>query len=178
MSEEILITAFTKLRRRLLRLARDIMADDEKASDALQDAFCRLWPRRATIRTAEEAQALSVVTVRHLCFDALRRNKRECALDEACDGPSVESVHEKMERDEQYRLVMRLVEEVLTPTQRLILRQKDFEGQSVEQIAKQLSMQEAAVRMHLSRARKAIREQYNRCMSHEKEGDYFQKTSR
>lgn len=162
MSEEILTTAFTRLRQRLLRLAGSLLVDDEKASDALQDAFCRLWPKREKIHTAEEAQALSVVTVRNLCLDELRKRRQESGLDEADDLLQVESAHDRMERDEQYRMVMRLMEEVLTPTQRLIFRQKEIEEKTIEEIAGLHNMQETAVRMHLSRARKAIREQYNK----------------
>lgn len=162
MSEEILTTAFIRLRQRLLRLAGSLLADDEIASDALQDAFCRLWPKREKIHTAAEAQALSVVAVRNFCLDELRKRRQEFGLDETKDLPYMESAQDRMERDEQYQLVMRLVEGVLTPTQCLIFRQKEIEGKTIKEIAGLHSMQETAVRMHLSRARKAIREQYNK----------------
>jgi RNA polymerase sigma factor (sigma-70 family) len=165
MSEEILITTFTKLRQRLLRLAKGIVANDDEASDALQDAFCRLWPRREDIDSSEKAQALTVVTVRNLCLDSLRKRRDVYTLDEAQDSPPVESDQERLEREERFRLIEQWVDEALTPVQRTIFRRKEFEGESVEQIAASLSMQEAAVRMNLSRARKTIRELYNKWTS-------------
>lgn len=165
MSEEILITTFTKLRQRLLRLAKGIVANDDEASDALQDAFCRLWPRREDIDSSEKAQALTVVTVRNLCLNSLRKRRDVYTLDEAQDSPPVESDQERLEREERFRLIEQWVDEALTPVQRTIFRRKEFEGESVEQIAASLSMQEAAVRMNLSRARKTIRELYNKWTS-------------
>ena len=42
MNEEPLILTFTKLRKGFLRLASRFLPNEEDASDALQDAFCRL----------------------------------------------------------------------------------------------------------------------------------------
>ena len=49
------------------------------------------------------------------------------------------------------------VESCLTERQREVLRRHEYRGESFEQIADELHMQPPAVRMQLSRARKAIR---------------------
>ena len=51
MSEKVLISVFAKMRRKFLRMAMHILPDEDDAADALQDAFCRLWPRRDNINT-------------------------------------------------------------------------------------------------------------------------------
>ena len=66
----------------------------------------------------------------------------------------------EQERREQYEIVQQLITQSLTPLQQRILRLHDMEDQSYDEIAKQEGMQEAAVRMQLSRARKMIRECY------------------
>ena len=73
MSEEILLTTFSQLRNRLMRLSRRFLRNEDDASDALQEAFCRLWPRRQTIRSPREAEALTVTTVRNVSINILRR---------------------------------------------------------------------------------------------------------
>ena len=64
------------------------------------------------------------------------------------------------EREELYRRVETLIDQKLSPTAREILKRKEFLGESFETIAQALNMQETAVRMQLSRARKTIRECY------------------
>ena len=59
MSESILTHTFTALRKKFLRIAMHILPDEDDAADALQDAFCRLWPRRDSIDNEAEAEALT-----------------------------------------------------------------------------------------------------------------------
>jgi RNA polymerase sigma-70 factor (ECF subfamily) len=75
MSDKTIITVFTKLRRKFLGMAMAILPNEEDAADALQDAFCKLWPRRDTINDEAKAEALTGITVRNICID--RTRKRE-----------------------------------------------------------------------------------------------------
>ena len=73
MSEETLTSTFTLLRRKFLRMASRFFPDEEDANDALQEAFCRLWPKRDEIDSRQEAEAMTAATVRNLGIDAYRR---------------------------------------------------------------------------------------------------------
>jgi RNA polymerase sigma-70 factor (ECF subfamily) len=168
MNEEPLITTFTKLRKSFLRLASRFLPNEEDASDALQDAFCRLWPRRNQIHSSQEAEALAVTTIRNLCIDQVRKEKVPIMeLDAERDSTPTESIEESIERQELFQEVEKLIDQQLSPVQRLILRKKEYEDESIEKIAKELDMQQAAVRMQLSRARKIIRECYRNRHNHE-----------
>ena len=169
MNEEPLITVFIQLRKGFLRLASRFLLCEEDANDALQDAFCRLWPRRNQIHSSQEAEALAVTTIRNLCIDQVRKEKVPIMeLDTERDSKSTETIEEKIEREELFREVEVLIDKQLSPIQRLILRKKEYEEESIEKISKELNMQQAAVRMQLSRARKIIRECYQNKHSHEK----------
>lgn len=161
-SREPLPAAFERLGRSLRRMARTLMGDADDAEDALQEAFCRLWPRRSRIETEDEAARLLTATVRNLSIDVLRRRKLEAAvpLDEARDAMPDGEAEAAEQREEQYRRVSALVEEKLTPLQRDILHRREILGQDYEQIATELQMLQPAVRTQLSRARKTIRECY------------------
>ena len=168
MNEEPLITTYTKLRNSFLRLASRFLPNEEDASDALQDAFCRLWPRRNQIHSSQEAEALAVTTIRNLCIDQVRKEKVPIMeLDAERDSTPMESIEESIERQELFQEVEKLIDQQLSPVQRLILRKKEYEDESIEKIAKELDMQQAAVRMQLSRARKTIRECYRNRHNHE-----------
>ncbi len=163
MSQEPLLTAFTKLRTNLLQMTKHLLRDEEEASDALQEAFCRLWTRREKIKNEQEASALAVTTVKNICIDVLRKDKNihHCELDTDRDSPLSDSVQEEMERKERFDMVNRIIENQLSALQQKILRMKDLEGREIDEIAIELQMQPTAVRMNLSRARKTVREQYN-----------------
>lgn len=164
MSEEILTSAFTGMRGRFLRLARRFLPVAEDADDVLQEAFCRLWPKADSLRDMREAEAMAAVTVRNLCIDTLRRRAdRQTvgvdALRHEGDGPAAD---EAMEREEQLRAVERIIESRLTEGQSRVLRMREMEGLTVAQIAERTGMRPEAVRMQLSRARKTVRECYNK----------------
>ena len=168
MSDEFLVTTFTDLRKGFLRLASRFLPNEEDASDALQDAFCRLWPKRNQIHSSKEAEALAVTTIRNLCIDQIRKDKVDVVeLDAERDAKPSETIEERIAKEELYREVEEIIIRQLSPVQQQILREKEYEGKSMEERAQALGMQPAAVRMQLSRARKIIRECYRNRHSHE-----------
>lgn len=162
MSKETLTLTFTELRKNFLRLAMRFLPNKEDADDALQEAFFRLWRHADQIGSREEAEALTVVTVKNLCIDTLRKrnNIPTVELDENRDESVCDQADESIEREERFRTLERIIELRLTPLQQQILRMKEYEGKKYNEIADILGMQEPAVRMQLSRARKEIRDCY------------------
>jgi len=170
MSEKTLVMTFTNLRKGFLRLAYHFLQNEEDADDALQEAFCRLWPKRDDIQTMQEAEALTVTTVRNLCIDQIRKNHVQTVdIAEWRDTDGNEGVDVVMEREEQFREIEMIINGHLTPLQQLIIKRKEYEDKSIEEISSELNMQPTAVRMQLSRARKTIRECY------QKRNDYGKK---
>lgn len=163
------LSAFRRIGRRLQRMAGSILGDEADAEDALQDAFCRLWPRRADIGSEREAEALLTTTVRHLSYDTLRRRHTAATdpIDETRDAQPADDADEAAEREARFREVEAIIDKQLSPTARDILRRKEYEGQDFDTIAAELNMQPAAVRMQLSRARKIIRTCYQQLHNHE-----------
>lgn len=168
MRENNLITTFTQGRGKLLGMARLLLGNREDADDALQEAFSRLWPRAEQLRTLAEAEKVAMTTVRNLSIDQLRRQSGHITeeLSDVQNDPmlSIETDQEQ-DRHEQYRLVKQIIVQRLTPLQQKILEMHDIEGLGYDEIARREEMQETAVRMQLSRARKTIREYYTRLNS-------------
>ena len=165
MSESILTHTFTALRKKFLRIAMHILPDEDDAADALQDAFCRLWPRRDSIDSEAEAEALTTTTLRNICIDNVRKHRiNTVPIDEEHDRCEESNGNEQEER---YIEVKKIIENGLTPQQKEIIELKEIEGYTIEEIAMTLSSTESAVRMNLSRARKRIRECYRKEAGHE-----------
>ena len=77
------------------------------------------------------------------------------------DGRQIEDEgSDAAEREALFRKVEASVDSELTELQKLIVRKHEYEGQSFERIAKDLGMRQEAVRMHISRARKILRDKF------------------
>ena len=72
MKGDFLTTAFQRLR---LRMGRGGRGDDE-SEDALQEAFCRLWPRRERLDDAAQAEGMLAVAARNIRIDATALTRR------------------------------------------------------------------------------------------------------
>ncbi len=162
MNQEPLLSAFTRLRDNLLSMSRRILQNEDDASDAIQEAFCRLWPLRSKVKDEQEASALTVTTTRHICIDRVRQKSRFTEYDPESNEIQEETDNDNEQVQELFLTVKRLIDRELTENQRLILELRDFRGFEIDEIARQLNMQPTAVRMNLSRARKTIREQYKK----------------
>ena len=88
-------------------------------------------------------------------------------LDAERDSKPSETIEESITKEELYQEVEEIINRQLSQVQQLILREKEYEGKSIEEIANGLGMQQTAVRMQLSRARKIIRECYQKRHNHE-----------
>ena len=130
-----------------------------KTEDTLQDAFCRLWGGKYKIGSVKDAIGLLSRTGRNLEIDEYRKARGRQTV--SLEGRQVEDEQgDAMEKELLFRKVEASVESELTDLQRLIVRKHEYEGQSFERIAKDLGMQQAAVRMHISRARKILRDKF------------------
>lgn len=147
MIEDFLTEAFLALRGRW------------KTEDILQDAFCRLWGGKYKIGSVKEAMGLLSRTGRNLEIDEYRKARKRQTV--SLDGRQVEEEpDDAMEKELLFRKVEASVDSDLTDLQRLIVRKHEYEGQSFERIAKDLGMQQTSVRMHISRARKILRDKF------------------
>ena len=156
MAKDYLTDAFVRLRQKLKGISGGMLPDPGGAEDVLQDSFVRLWRRQYPIGSEKEAEALLTRTVRNASLNE-RRRMRTVPLEKEVldDSPGQES---REERERTYDEMHRKIEKTLTETQRFILEEKEYGGRTLEDIAKELKMEPAAVRMQLSRARKTLRE--------------------
>lgn len=152
---DFLTTTFLRIKARLENRARWILHDPDRVDDALQEAFVRLWGRYS-IHNEKEAEALLMRTVRNVSIDENRKRRAESL-------PAELPAEEEVSSWERERLFLELEEHIakeLSDTQQYIIRRHEYEGVSLEQVAKELGMQAPAVRMQLSRARKIIKAKY------------------
>ncbi len=149
MKEDFLTEAFVSLK------------DRWKAEDALQEAFCKLWGRKYKVSSLKEAVGLLSRTVRNIEIDELRKagRRKTVGLDKAgLEEDSGEAM--ALEREALFRKVEASLDRDITLLQKKVIQLHEYEGLSFEEIAKELGMQPAAVRMQASRARKVLRDKF------------------
>ena len=135
------------------------LKDSWKAEDTLQEAFCRLWGRKYKASSLKEAVGLLSRTGRNIEIDEYRKSKRGKMV--GLEGVVVEDEGDsRSEMESLFRKVEASVEKELSETQKEIIRMHEYEGMTFENIADELGMAPAAVRMQASRARKLLRDKF------------------
>jgi len=162
MSEIILTSAFKRWRNHFLRQAMRILPSESDAEDALQDAFIKLWPKAGKIDTEQDAVALASVTIRNISIDKYRNTKRSNVVDIEGYETDDDSGFESDLIEKKIDVIEKIMNRCLTKSQTEIIRMRDYEGRSYDEIGLLLNLKPTAIRMQLSRARKAIREEYRK----------------
>ena len=152
-AQDFLTEAFVRLRQKLKLISGRVMVDPAGAEDVLQDSFVRLWRKQYTLRSEKEAEALLSRTVWNASLNERRRRRPlPMETDLPDEGPDAE------EKQRAYEDLKRTIDSELTQLQKYILEEKEYGGRTLVEIARDLGMEAAAVRMQLSRARKTLRD--------------------
>ena len=149
---DFLTEAYIRLRQKLRLASSKYLSDADIVDDILQDSFLRLWRRQYPLSSEKEAEALLKKTVKNTSINERRRKMTiSLRIDYPDDSPDV------AEKEKAYDELEGKIQSELTKTQQYILKEKEYGGRTLDNIAKELKMEPAAVRMQLSRARKALR---------------------
>jgi len=146
------------LRNRLFRLAKRLLDDPEEAKDIVQDVFVKMWNMREKLDEYRSVEALAVVTTRNMCLDKLKTRRYKLENLDNLRSEAEEALFE--DRKDLSDVVQKIhtIIRTLPEQQQSIIHLRDIEGYEFDEIAEILDMNENAIRVNLSRARKKIRE--------------------
>lgn len=152
MGSDTLIDTFSRLRVKLHRAAMGLLRNEMEAQDAVQDAFVNLWGARMPETDAEARNRLFLV-LRNVCLNKLRSRRASISLD------GLEITADNTDTGDAERL-KELALRALTPQQREIFELIVLGDMDYPEAAARLGLSVEAVRTHMSRARKKIRQQF------------------
>jgi RNA polymerase sigma factor (sigma-70 family) len=144
---------------KVFRFAKRLLVSTEEAEDATQEVMVRLWHKKETLTNYNSVEALAMTMTKNFCLDQLK-SKRASNLQLVHSNyrDNEVSVERELEAKDSWNWVEKMINE-LPEQQRLIIQMRDIEEFEFTEIAAILEMNETAVRVALSRARKTIREQ-------------------
>jgi RNA polymerase sigma-70 factor, ECF subfamily len=146
------------LKDKVFRFAKKILNDGDDAEDVVQDLFEKLWKMKNQLQKYDNIEAFVIKTTRNLCLDKLKHEKiniqktRELQFHQ-----QTITIPDESEKKE-INIIIKSTIQHLPEKQKLIIHLRDIEGYEFDEIVKIMEMDVNAVRMNLSRARKAVKE--------------------
>lgn len=143
---------------KVFRLAKRLLVSREEAEDATQEILLKLWNNKTKIEDYKNVEAFSMTMTKNFCLDKLK-SKQAQNLKIVHNNYQDHSVglQKQVELNDSLDWVGKIIED-LPEQQKMVIQLRDIEQYDYDEIAKMLDMNNTAVRVALSRARKTIRE--------------------
>ena len=162
---------FLPLHPKLFRIAYALVENKADAEDILQDAYYKLWSRREELANVLNPEAFCVTLVKNLCLDYLRSpraNRHDEDVAEAVTLSTDSSPDKELEMQDKVEHIRYLISR-LPENQRQVIRLRVIDDCSMDEIEQITGLNAVNIRVLLSRARKIIREQFDKYYAHEYE---------
>lgn len=152
--------AVRRVRPRLHRYAIRRLGDVHEAEELVQEALLRAYSHREQLLTEEDLSAWTTVVTGRLVIDRLRVRGRSTNYADVPETGRLgrDTADIVVGRDEARTALDAL--DAMPPRQAALLWAREVEGQSYDELCTRFGMTEPAVRSVLTRARKALRKEY------------------
>jgi RNA polymerase sigma factor (sigma-70 family) len=153
-----------QLSHKLYGYAFRILRNQEEAEDAVQEVFLKLWRLKDKLEGYNSIDALATTMIKNHSIDQLRKGKNIFGIDEnshlyvVTTAPSPEQEMVNRESDEIIRTIIGNLPEIY----RTVIGFRDIDGFSYEETAEKTGQTVNNLRVILSRARKMIRDEFNK----------------
>jgi RNA polymerase sigma-70 factor (ECF subfamily) len=143
---------------KVFRLAKRLLVSTEEAEDATQEILLKLWNNKKKIQEYKNIEAFSMTMTKNFCLDKLKsKQAQNLKIVHSNYQDHNVSLQKQVEINDSLSWVERIMEE-LPEQQKMVIQLRDIEQYDFDEISKMLDMNNTAVRVTLSRARKTIRE--------------------
>jgi RNA polymerase sigma-70 factor (family 1) len=159
MSLEVFKGRILPMKDKLFRFAFRLLQDVQEAEDTVQDVFVGIWAKRAEWAQWNNIEAYCMTATRNNCLDRLRRRRAPTVREDSAHqltSPEHDP-YEKMTSKEMIQRIRQCMD-TLPRQQQWVIRLREMEGFSYNEIAEVLDMTLSQVKVHLFRGRNAIRQ--------------------
>ena len=143
---------------KVFRLAKRLLTSTEEAEDATQEVLVKLWSKNGSLDGFNSVEAFAMTMTKNYCLDQLKSKRAgNLKIVHTNFTDREPSLYKKVEDVDSLNWVEKIINQ-LPEQQRILIQMRDIEQYEFAEIAKIVEMNETAVRVALSRARKTIRE--------------------
>ncbi len=158
MNQNEFIQLVTPFKDKVFRLSKRLLVSVEEAEDATQEILIKLWNKNENLAAYSSVEAFAMTMTKNLCLDVLKSKRaNNLSLVHSNFVASDASLQTQVEAKDSLSWVEKSINN-LPEQQKLIIQLRDIEQYEFEEIAKIMNMNETAIRVALSRARKTIRQ--------------------
>ena len=158
MDQNSFIKLVNPFKDKIYRVAKRLLVSEDEAQDATQEILMKLWVKRSKITQYRSVEAFAMTMTKNYCYDKLKaKSSNNLKIVHNNYEDHTRNTGRQIDAADEVNWVYKLMKE-LPKQQELILQLRDIEQFNNTEIADMLEMNETAVRVALSRARKTIRE--------------------
>jgi RNA polymerase sigma factor (sigma-70 family) len=153
-----------QLNRNLYGYAFRFLRNQEEAEDAVQEVFIKLWNMGSKLDEYTSIGALATTMIKNFCIDQIRKKKHLIQEDyERTDFHETDdsTPYKVLESRESEDIIFSIIEK-LPEIYKVAIRMREMEGLAYEEIADKTQQNINTLRVTLSRARKMIRDEFNK----------------
>jgi len=151
---------------KVFRLAKRLLISREEAEDATQELLVKLWSKNQSLDGFNNIEAFAMTMTKNYCLDQLKSKRAgNLKIVHSNFTDSHASPETKAEDSDSLAWVEKIINQ-LPVQQRMLIQMRDIEQLEFAEISKIIQMNETAIRVALSRARKTIRESMSKTHSY------------
>jgi len=150
--------------RNLYGYAFRILRNQEEAEDAVQEVFIKLWNLEKKLDEYNSIVALAITMIKNYCIDQIRKKKRFIPEENAerdIQNEDNNSPFELMQSRESEDILYQIIDH-LPDIYKDVIRLREVDDLSYEEISVKTKQNINTIRVTISRARKMIREEFNK----------------
>lgn len=141
----------------MVKVGRDFFGNQMDAEDVAQEALLRLWNYCERLSADRNLEALAVKVAKNVCVDLYKnRNTYEDEITSDIASPPSQSADAELHAKEVQQKIDEAIER-LNPRERDLLKARQLEGKSAEEISEQTGIPKSSVKSMISMARKKLK---------------------
>lgn len=159
MNQAEFVKIISPFKDKVFRLARRLLVSTEEAEDATQEVLVKLWNNREKLSGYSSVEAMAMTMTKNYSLDRLKsKQASEMRIVHSNYSDRQAGLQQQAEDRDSWQWAEKIMRQ-LPEQQRMIMQLRDIEEYEFAEIAKIMDMNETAVRVALSRARKTLREE-------------------
>jgi RNA polymerase sigma-70 factor (ECF subfamily) len=161
MDAEIFKKVFLPYHKKLYRIAYRFLENQADAEDMVQETYIKLWQTREELESLINPESFAVTLLKNNCLDFLRKVKPDFSRIQEVNIPEMDSLAGQIENRDQLEHIQIIMSQ-LPVQQKQIIQLKIWDNLPDEEIEKQTGLKKGNIKVIVSRARKTIKELYQK----------------